>query len=202
MLTLARALLALLALAAPLAAPVLAAPPPLIPREVLFGNPERARPTISPDGKRLAWIAPDDKNVLQVWVQTVGREDKKKVTADKKRGIRQYFWAKDDRTPEWSRGGAFLAPPHLFGRQSLSCERPGELADIPDRTRFDRADLHGHGDGPLSLVLVALGRRGRPPVGLPADVGQEDHQDARQDLDLSLPEVDAHITRGRNPACP
>jgi hypothetical protein len=35
--------------------------PPLIPREVLFGNPEKVSPRISPDGKRLAWIAPDDK---------------------------------------------------------------------------------------------------------------------------------------------
>ena len=47
--------------------------PPLIPRDVLFGNPEKVSPQISPDGKRLAWIAPDDKNVLQVWVKTVGK---------------------------------------------------------------------------------------------------------------------------------
>ncbi len=28
--------------------------PTLIPREVLFGNPEKAQPRLSPDGKRLA----------------------------------------------------------------------------------------------------------------------------------------------------
>jgi hypothetical protein len=72
--------------------------PPLIPREVLFGNPERVSPQISPDGKRLAWIAPDDKNVLQVWVKTIGGTDDKVVTADKKRGIRRYFWAEDNKT--------------------------------------------------------------------------------------------------------
>src|SRR5438876_9821871 len=72
--------------------------PPLIPRTVLFGNPEKVSPQISPDGKRLAWIAPDDKNVLQVWVKTVGGTDDKVVTADKKRGIRRYFWAEDDKT--------------------------------------------------------------------------------------------------------
>lgn len=33
--------------------------PPLIPRELLFGNPEKAGPELSPDGKRLAYIAPD-----------------------------------------------------------------------------------------------------------------------------------------------
>src|SRR5688572_9995981 len=71
--------------------------PPLIPREILFGNPERVSPRLSPDGTRLAWIAPDKKNVLQVWVKTVGRDDEKVVTADKKRGIRQYLWAENSK---------------------------------------------------------------------------------------------------------
>ena len=32
----------------------------LIPRNVLFGNPERTAPSMSPDGNSLAWIAPLD----------------------------------------------------------------------------------------------------------------------------------------------
>ncbi|MEA2685028.1 MAG: hypothetical protein QOE93_223, partial [Actinomycetota bacterium] len=40
-------------------------PVPLVPREVLFGNPDRVSPSISPDGARLAWIAPDE-GVLNV----------------------------------------------------------------------------------------------------------------------------------------
>lgn len=78
-----------------LAAPALAEPPPLIPRDILFGNPEKAAPEISPDGKYLAYLAPDDKNVLQVWVRTIGKKDDQAVTKDEKRGIRQYFWAYD-----------------------------------------------------------------------------------------------------------
>ncbi|MBD1807626.1 S9 family peptidase [Microcoleus sp. FACHB-SPT15] len=66
--------------------------PPLIPRETLFGNPERTRPQLSPDGKYFAYIAPDEKNVLQVWLRTVGQEDDRKLTDDQKRGIRMYFW--------------------------------------------------------------------------------------------------------------
>jgi dipeptidyl aminopeptidase/acylaminoacyl peptidase len=69
--------------------------PPLIPRDVLFGNPERAGPEISPDGKYLAYLKPDDKNVLQVWVRSVDKEDERVVTADPKRGIRQYHWPHD-----------------------------------------------------------------------------------------------------------
>lgn len=66
--------------------------PPLIPREILFGNPERSSPRLSPDGKYLAYIAPDENNVLQVWLRTVGQQDDRKLTADKKRGIRIFFW--------------------------------------------------------------------------------------------------------------
>lgn len=72
--------------------------PPLIPRDILFGNPERTSPKISPDAKRLAWIAPNEKNVLQVWVKTIGQNDDKVVTADRKRGIRQFYWAHDNQT--------------------------------------------------------------------------------------------------------
>jgi len=68
---------------------------PLIPRDVLLGNPERTAPQLSPDGKRLAWLAPDEKNVLQVWVKTLGQKDDAIVTADKKRGIRNFRWARD-----------------------------------------------------------------------------------------------------------
>lgn len=73
-------------------------PPPMIPRELLFGNPERSRARLSPDGTRLAWLAPDKNNVLQVWVQTVGKEDARAVTADRKRGVHGYQWAYDNRT--------------------------------------------------------------------------------------------------------
>ena len=69
---------------------------PLIPREILFGNPERTQPRISPDGTRLAYIAPVN-GVLNVWVGSVGGDDFEPVTEDRERGIRLYFWAEDDR---------------------------------------------------------------------------------------------------------
>jgi len=66
--------------------------PPLIPRDLLFGNPERTSPSLSPDGKYLAYIAPDDNNILQVWLKTVGEEETHPLTRDPKRGIRFFFW--------------------------------------------------------------------------------------------------------------
>jgi dipeptidyl aminopeptidase/acylaminoacyl peptidase len=65
----------------------------LIPREVLFGNPDKAGAKISHDGKRLSFLAPVD-GVLNVWVGPVDNPGAARpVTKDKKRGIRQYSWA-------------------------------------------------------------------------------------------------------------
>ncbi|HEY7326551.1 MAG TPA: S9 family peptidase [Gemmataceae bacterium] len=72
-------------------------PPDLIPRDVLFGNPERTSPRLSPDGKMLTYLAPDKKNVLQVFVRTLGKDDDRQLTRDKKRGIRIYFWSYDSK---------------------------------------------------------------------------------------------------------
>ena len=70
---------------------------PLVPREVLFGNPEKVQPRISPDGKRLAYIAPLN-GVLNVWVGEIGGADDafKAVTNDTDRGIRAFFWGQDN----------------------------------------------------------------------------------------------------------
>jgi dipeptidyl aminopeptidase/acylaminoacyl peptidase len=87
---LAVSLFALVALLPPV--PARADLPPLIPRKVLFGNPVKQSPLISPDGTRLAYLAPDNRDVLQVWVQTVGKQDARQVTADKKRGIMIHRW--------------------------------------------------------------------------------------------------------------
>lgn len=65
----------------------------LIARDTLFGNPDKAAARISPDGKKLAYLAPV-KGVLNVWVGPIGDPDAAKpVTDDRKRGVRSYFWA-------------------------------------------------------------------------------------------------------------
>jgi dipeptidyl aminopeptidase/acylaminoacyl peptidase len=68
--------------------------PPLIPRTVLFGNPVRTSPQISPDGTRLAYLAPVN-DVLNVWVGALDGSAARPVTDDHDRGIRFYLWAAD-----------------------------------------------------------------------------------------------------------
>jgi dipeptidyl aminopeptidase/acylaminoacyl peptidase len=148
----------LVALAAPFT-PALAADPaptPVISREILFGNPERTSPKLSPDGKSFAWIAPDEKNVLQVWVKTVGKEDGKKVTADKKRGIRQYMWAQDDRTLLYMQDSDGDENYHVYGVDLVS-------GNVRDLTPFQgvRAGISNLSEKIRDRFLVTMNLRDR-----------------------------------------
>ena len=81
--------------AAPAAAATAVLQAPVIPRATLFGNPERTQARLSPDGKYISFIAPRD-GVLNVWVAPAGDlTAARPVTNDRKRGIRQHFWAYD-----------------------------------------------------------------------------------------------------------
>ncbi|MCE5208113.1 MAG: S9 family peptidase [Chloroflexi bacterium] len=67
--------------------------PALIPRKLLFDNPDRAAVRISPDGTRISYLAPVD-GVLNVWVAPLENpQAARPVTKDTARGIRMYFWA-------------------------------------------------------------------------------------------------------------
>jgi dipeptidyl aminopeptidase/acylaminoacyl peptidase len=66
---------------------------PLIPRRVLFGNPDRAAVEVSPDGTQLSFLAPLN-GVLNVWVAPLDDpQAARPVTKDAERGIRFYRWA-------------------------------------------------------------------------------------------------------------
>lgn len=65
----------------------------LIPRKVLFDNPDKAALRISPDGKHISYLAPVN-GVLNVWVAPIDSPNQAVVvTNDTLRGIRIYFWA-------------------------------------------------------------------------------------------------------------
>ncbi|AQA10576.1 S9 family peptidase [Streptomyces malaysiensis] len=76
-----------------------------MPREVphlaiedLFGPPVRTRASISPDGTRIAYLAPW-RDRLNVWVESVDSEAGARcVTADGNRSVLTYHWTDD---PRW-----------------------------------------------------------------------------------------------------
>ena len=69
----------------------------LIPREHLFGNPTRYGHQLSPDGRRLAWVAPFE-GVLNVWTASLDRLDAAvPVTRDRRRAVDSFAFAYDGR---------------------------------------------------------------------------------------------------------
>ncbi len=119
----------------------------LIPRQVIFGNPERVSPRISPDGTRLAWIAPH-QDVLNVWVAPISAEHgvdwpaASVVTDDSDRGIRMFWWAHDGR--------------HLLYLQDTGGDENWRLHDV-DLQTMQRRDLTPF-DG-VQTQLIAMERK-------------------------------------------
>lgn len=69
--------------------------PQRISVEEFFSPPERAGATISPDGTRIAYLAPW-RNRLNIWVQDLdGATEPRCVTADETRSVYLYSWTHD-----------------------------------------------------------------------------------------------------------
>ncbi|MCU0640452.1 MAG: S9 family peptidase, partial [Candidatus Krumholzibacteria bacterium] len=70
--------------------------PPIIDRDVFFGDPEIARVQISPDGKHISFLK-TNKGQLNIWVKGIDEpfEAARPMTADEKRPVIRYGWSQD-----------------------------------------------------------------------------------------------------------
>ncbi len=75
-----------------------AALPPLIDRNVFFGDPEIAGARLSPDGQWISFGKPY-RGVMNVWVKHVDEpfDAARPLTADTKRPLGSHFWTEDSR---------------------------------------------------------------------------------------------------------
>ncbi len=70
--------------------------PPLIDRELFFGNPEISAPQLSPDGKYISFLKPLD-GVRNIWVKGIDEPfaSARPVTKETQRSIPGYFWSQN-----------------------------------------------------------------------------------------------------------
>lgn len=75
---------------------IISKPCDLIPREVLFGDilNQKTQPTISPDGKYIAYLAPDN-SVMKIWLKTTDQNDAKIINKNFNQNISTYMWSFD-----------------------------------------------------------------------------------------------------------
>lgn len=126
----------------------------LIPREILFGNPERSTVQISPDGRYLSWVAPVD-GVANVWVAPADNPAQARaITADKARGIRQYFWSYRTDTLLYLRDTGGDEDFHLYA-VDLKSGQSRDLSPFPKT----RAQVAGVSDRHPDTILVGMNDR-------------------------------------------
>src|SRR5438552_18883282 len=92
-----RAIALAIAFVAPSIAPAQNAKlPPLLDRELFFGNPEISGAQISPDGRYVSFLKPY-KDTRNIWVKRVNDPytAAKLITNDTKRPVTGYFWSRD-----------------------------------------------------------------------------------------------------------
>lgn len=113
-----------------------------IPLELLYGNPERIAPKISPDGRCLGWIEPVD-GVLNVVIVEVGSplDEARAVTDDRDRGVRDWYWAEESR--------------HILYRQDIGGDENWRLYGV-EITTMERKDYT-----PFDNVQVRLAETSR-----------------------------------------
>src|SRR5215204_2795544 len=72
--------------------------PPLIDREVFFGNPEITGARISPDGKFIAFRKPYN-GTMNIWLKDAAApfERARVLTNESARPIPNFFWSRDSR---------------------------------------------------------------------------------------------------------
>ncbi|NOQ22277.1 MAG: prolyl oligopeptidase family serine peptidase [Candidatus Aegiribacteria sp.] len=106
----------------------------LIPRTVLFGNPERMRPQLSPDGEQIAYIAPVD-SVLNLWIMNADGSEARQITYDTNRGVINYFWAEN--------GIDILYMQDLAGEENEHVYRLNvETEEVTDLTPFEEVKAY------------------------------------------------------------
>jgi dipeptidyl aminopeptidase/acylaminoacyl peptidase len=126
----------------------------LIPRSALFGNPEKAQARVSPDGRHISFIAPRD-GVLNVWLAERGKLDAAKpITNDRKRGIRQHFWAYDNKHVLYTQDVGGDENYHVFA-VDIATGSEKDLTPYPGA----RAEIVGASWKKPGVVAIALNDR-------------------------------------------
>ncbi|WP_067844444.1 S9 family peptidase [Nocardia lijiangensis] len=112
------------------------AAPEFISVEDFFRPPTSAAPSISPDGTRIAYLAPRN-NRLNVWIKDLdSNEEARCVTAEENRGVHDFRWTGDSRWLLYTQDGNGDEKWHLY---RVDLDNPG--AEAIDLTPFPGATV-------------------------------------------------------------
>ncbi len=114
--------------------------PPLIDREIFFGNPEISSASLSPDGKYMAFRKPYQE-VMNIWVKKTEEpfENAKVVTASTDRPIPGYFWSRDSKYLLYVQDKGGNENYHVYALDPFA--KPADGAAVPEARNL--TDIEG-----------------------------------------------------------
>jgi dipeptidyl aminopeptidase/acylaminoacyl peptidase len=119
----------------------------MIPLEDFFRKPDNVHLRLSPDGRRLAWMAPY-KRRLNVFVREMATGEERQVTSSETRDVAGFLWAGNDRLIYlqdtggdenfrlYAVGVDGSAPLNLTPYENVKCGIVDDLEDIDDQILF------------------------------------------------------------------
>ena len=113
--------------------------PPLIDRDVFFGDPEYSGAQISPDGRFISFLRPYN-GVRNIWVKGVDEpfEAARPITDDTERPVSSYSWSRDGRYVLYVQDKGGDENYHVFAVDP-SAGGPNSVPDARNLTPYDGA---------------------------------------------------------------
>ena len=137
--------------------------PPLIDREVFFGDPQVSGARLSPDGKWISFRKPYS-GVMNVWVKAVDApfDAARPLTADTKRPLGLHFWTEDSRYVVFVQDEGGTEDYHVFAVDPAA--DADEATGVPparDLTPMEgiRATIYAVPEGTPSQIIVGINDR-------------------------------------------
>ena len=136
--------------------------PPLIDRDVFFGDPELSGAQISPDGK---WVSfrKSYNGVMNIWVKKTSQsfDAAKPVTADTERPVTGYFWTQDSRYILYVQDKGGDENYHVYAVDPKGKAGNNGVPEARDLTPIDgaRAQIYAVPEATPNQILVGLNDR-------------------------------------------
>ncbi len=137
--------------------------PPLIDRNVFFGDPEISGAQLSPDGQWISFRKPY-RGVMNVWVKGVEEpfDAARPLTADTKRPLGSHFWTEDSRYVLFVQDEGGTEDFHVYAVDPAS--DPDEETGVPparDLTPMEsiRAAIYAVPEGTPGQIIVGINDR-------------------------------------------
>ncbi|MCX7764122.1 MAG: S9 family peptidase [Bacteroidia bacterium] len=138
--------------------------PPIIDRELFFGDPQLAAVEIAPNGKWLSFAKPYN-GTLNIWLQPIENGELGEafpITASERRPITQYFWSEDSRYIFYIQDKDGDENYHLY-RINISEAAPGKIPSAFDLTPRQGVRVQAYAFPKKKPQIAYIGLNDRDP---------------------------------------